>query len=151
MPKEPKTPKNAQIVHRFRLYPSEEQKQILAQICSLCFHKHTNLTLRDRKWKCEGCGSLHDRDVNAARVIRLLALNKLNLAQGNCVNAWIESRKTADRLKLDPQSGNASNGEATNRKKNQVRDLVRRKGITPNPQRPMTQESTQMSRQLITK
>lgn len=34
--------------------------------CSTCGWVNKDLTLSDRVWSCKGCGSLHDRDVNAA-------------------------------------------------------------------------------------
>ena len=38
--------------------------------CSCCGLKNDDLTLKDRSWQCGGCGSMHDRDVNAAKNIR---------------------------------------------------------------------------------
>ena len=37
-----------------------------SKICSECGVKNQGLTLSDRTWACEVCGSIHDRDVNAA-------------------------------------------------------------------------------------
>jgi putative transposase len=34
--------------------------------CSTCGNKYHGLTLNERTWTCEHCGSRHDRDVNAA-------------------------------------------------------------------------------------
>ena len=34
--------------------------------CSDCGYHNENLSLSDRQWTCRNCGSLHDRDVNAA-------------------------------------------------------------------------------------
>lgn len=42
--------------------------------CSVC-GTHKNLSLKDRTWTCEVCGTTHDRDVNAA-------INILNIALG---------------------------------------------------------------------
>lgn len=45
-----------------RFYPS-------SKTCHVCGVKHEALTLADRAWTCGGCGTRHDRDINAARVI----------------------------------------------------------------------------------
>lgn len=45
--------------------------------CHDCGHDHDSLSLEDREWRCPECGVHHDRDVNAARVIRQRALVKL--------------------------------------------------------------------------
>jgi putative transposase len=42
-----------------------------SQICSACGVKDGPKPLSVREWTCGGCGSVHDRDVNAARNIRL--------------------------------------------------------------------------------
>lgn len=41
-----------------------------SKLCSYCSVKNHALTLSDRVWSCENCGSTHDRDVNAAINIR---------------------------------------------------------------------------------
>jgi putative transposase len=45
-----------------RFYPS-------SKLCHECGWKNTGLKLEDREWTCPRCGTLHDRDVNAARNI----------------------------------------------------------------------------------
>ena len=52
--------KDAVVIDRF--YPS-------TKTCSVCSTINTRLTLRDRVWVCEQCGSEHDRDINAAKNI----------------------------------------------------------------------------------
>ena len=47
------------IVEIDRFYPS-------SKLCSVCGYKKDDLTLKDRKWACPDCGSIHNRDVNAA-------------------------------------------------------------------------------------
>ncbi|HAT61083.1 MAG TPA: transposase [Prevotella sp.] len=37
-----------------------------SKTCSTCENKYHGLTLNERTWTCEHCGSRHDRDVNAA-------------------------------------------------------------------------------------
>ena len=50
-----------------RFYPS-------TQTCSVCNVKRvTNLTLKERSWQCDHCGTKHDRDLNAAMNILLEA------------------------------------------------------------------------------
>jgi putative transposase len=49
-----------------------------SKTCSVCGNKYHGLTLNERIWQCENCGSEHDRDVNASKNIgkegeRLLA------------------------------------------------------------------------------
>ncbi len=55
------------IVKVDRFYPS-------SKLCSNCGYKHDALKLSEREWTCPGCGTRHDRDVNAAR--NLLAEGK---------------------------------------------------------------------------
>jgi putative transposase len=45
---------------RDRLFPS-------SKLCSVCGKINSSLTLSDRVWTCSGCGSIHDRDWNAAK------------------------------------------------------------------------------------
>jgi len=49
-----------------RFFPS-------SKICSCCMHAQASMPLNIRSWRCDKCGSLHDRDVNAAQNIRLEA------------------------------------------------------------------------------
>jgi putative transposase len=37
--------------------------------CNCCGSINTELKLNNRSWECEGCGSINDRDLNAARNI----------------------------------------------------------------------------------
>ena len=45
-----------------RFYPS-------SKTCSACGHLAANMPLNVREWACPACGAVHDRDVNAAKVI----------------------------------------------------------------------------------
>ena len=45
-----------------------------SKYCSICGHKHNELTLADREWTCSLCGVHHDRDVNAAKNLQYYAL-----------------------------------------------------------------------------
>ena len=40
-----------------------------SKTCHVCDEVNADLTLRDREWVCSGCGTHHDRDLNAARNI----------------------------------------------------------------------------------
>jgi putative transposase len=46
------------------------------KICSVCGTTNHTLTLADREWICANCGTLHDRDINAAINIKNYCLNK---------------------------------------------------------------------------
>ena len=37
-----------------------------SKTCSVCGWKHHELKLRQREWPCQACGTIHDRDENAA-------------------------------------------------------------------------------------
>ena len=45
--------------------------------CSCCGFHNSTLTLSDRSWTCPGCGTHHDRDVNAAINIKRMGLETL--------------------------------------------------------------------------
>jgi putative transposase len=47
-----------------------------SKTCSVCGHINDDLTLADREWICEGCGAVHDRDLNAAKNIKQMGLEK---------------------------------------------------------------------------
>lgn len=50
-----------------------------SKLCSKCNEKHVTLTLNERQWVCSHCGSVHDRDENAAINIRNYGLQILGL------------------------------------------------------------------------
>ena len=59
-----KCPKNGSLlIHADRWYPS-------SKLCSVCGTKNTNLELKDREWTCPHCGTVHNRDKNAAYNLR---------------------------------------------------------------------------------
>jgi putative transposase len=53
-----------------RWYPSSKS-------CSECHHTLDELQLDERQWRCPKCGTLHDRDVNAARNVLAEGLRQL--------------------------------------------------------------------------
>ena len=52
-----------------------------SKTCSNCGHINKELTLKDREWTCKSCGSVLDRDMNAAINIKNFAL-KNYLSEG---------------------------------------------------------------------
>ena len=50
-----------------------------SKICNVCGSIKHDLKLSDREWTCAGCGTLHDRDVNASINIKKFALRDQNL------------------------------------------------------------------------
>ena len=59
-----------QVVLIDRYYPS-------SKTCSVCGYKNRDLRLSDRYWVCPKCGTMHDRDINAAVNILLEGQRKL--------------------------------------------------------------------------
>lgn len=56
-----------QVVVAGTFYPS-------SKTCSGCGYVYKGLTLAEREWICPQCGSIHDRDLNAAQNLALLAM-----------------------------------------------------------------------------
>jgi putative transposase len=50
-----------------------------SKFCSHCGWKYKDLQLSEREWTCEGCGTHHDRDVNAAKNLQFLGAWLLDL------------------------------------------------------------------------
>lgn len=69
------TQRGGMIVVADRWYPS-------SKTCSSCGHKIETLPLTVREWTCPECGSVHDRDVNAAINLRNLAVSSTVSACG---------------------------------------------------------------------
>lgn len=49
-----------------------------SKICSVCAVKQENMPLAVRQWTCQACGTIHDRDVNAARNLLAFGLAVLS-------------------------------------------------------------------------
>jgi putative transposase len=56
-----------------------------SQVCSACGVKDGPKPLHVREWQCEACGTVHDRDVNAARNIAALGRREALNARGGQV------------------------------------------------------------------
>ena len=63
-----------------RFYPS-------STLCHECGYTHAGLTLSERVWTCVGCGSILDRDLNAARNIKREGLRILAAGHADSLNA----------------------------------------------------------------
>jgi len=48
-----------------------------SKTCSVCGYKNEDLELSDREWVCPECGTVHDRDINAAINIRQFGIEQL--------------------------------------------------------------------------
>lgn len=59
--------KNVRYIGRFE--PS-------SKMCSHCGQIHKELSLKDRRWTCQSCGTHHNRDWNAAKNIKNIGLGK---------------------------------------------------------------------------
>ena len=53
-----------------RFFPS-------SKVCSCCMRAQKEMPLNIRSWRCDACGTAHDRDVNAAKNIRAEALRMI--------------------------------------------------------------------------
>ena len=48
-----------------------------SKLCHVCGHKEEKMSLDIREWKCPKCGSIHDRDINAAINIKTIGIDQL--------------------------------------------------------------------------
>ena len=76
--------RGGQVVVADRFYPS-------SKTCSVCGYKLESLPLSVRKWKCPGCGTDHNRDLNAA-------INLKNMAVSSTVTACGEEGSGSSRM-----------------------------------------------------
>jgi putative transposase len=65
-----------------------------SKLCSNCGIINRELQLQDRKWTCKNCRIVYDRDINAAKNIKVIGLKqipmerrKLTLGKSRCSNA----------------------------------------------------------------
>lgn len=83
-----------------------------SKTCSKCGHVLEKLALNIREWACPTCGTAHDRDVNAARVIKRLALRSLKRpAKGPVTARGDRSSGTGDSMPEPVPVGEARTGQ----------------------------------------
>ena len=89
-----------------RFFPS-------SKTCNHCLHQMDKLSLDIRSWQCPKCGTIHDRDVNAAKNIRdeglrILAVGHIATASGERVRpskgtAFVRHRSVKEESPVTPQ------------------------------------------------
>ena len=67
--------KGCDIIQIDQFYPS-------SKTCSRCNWKKENLKLSERSWVCPKCGTIHDRDINAAKNILTYGLSLKSISSG---------------------------------------------------------------------
>ena len=85
-----------------RWYPS-------SKTCSACGVVKAKLALAERNWTCEGCGALHDRDVNAAINLARLSEHALGVEGRPAGSGPVAGRRAI--RKTSPPSGAVAAGE----------------------------------------
>ena len=64
-----------------------------SKTCNVCGFVNDALTLKDRFWKCDGCGIQHNRDINAAINIKNIKLRELGLLKPLASGATLKQVK----------------------------------------------------------
>ena len=81
-----------QVLRVDRFFPS-------SKLCSDCGHKNKSLTLNIRQWACLNCGSIHDRDINAAKnILKQTTAGVAESYAGGDMNGVSRSAPEAQRL-----------------------------------------------------
>ena len=74
-----------------------------SKLCSECGLKNSNLKLSDREWVCNGCGRIHDRDINAAKNIEKIGRDTAKLKPvEKSANVFSIKKIQADSMKQEP-------------------------------------------------
>ena len=117
-----------------------DQWQPTSKLCHKCQAKNETLTLKDRKWKCSGCGTLHDRDVNAAKVCKamgeiVLGLEKNGEGSSLCARVVVGNQAARSNSE-ETETGATSNGtlslmEITSETREAFRRVVLARHRTP--------------------
>jgi putative transposase len=66
-----------------------------SKLCCECGSKNEKLQLKEREWSCRECGTVHDRDINAALNLKAYAVSYTVKAPG---------QKSSGRVKAARQS-----------------------------------------------
>ena len=82
--------KGCDIIQIDQFYPS-------SKTCSCCNWKKENLKLSDRSWTCPKCGTIHDRDINAAKNILTYGLSLKSISSGPEDNKRREVKRGSSR------------------------------------------------------
>lgn len=96
-----KTARTGSVLHVIdRWYPG-------SKTCSRCGRVKAKLSLSERAYRCEGCGLVMDRDLNAAINIRVAgsASETVNAHGGTVSRNDLYGRATQDPLKCEPSCG----------------------------------------------
>lgn len=80
--------KGCDIIQIDQFYPS-------SKTCSVCNWKKEDLKLSDRSWTCPNCGTVHDRDINAAKNILIYGLSLKSTSSGTEDNKRREVKKSS--------------------------------------------------------
>ena len=82
--------KGCDIIQIDQFYPS-------SKTCSCCNWKKENLKLSERSWICPKCGTIHDRDINAAKNILTYGLSLKSISSGTEDNKRREVKRGSSR------------------------------------------------------
>jgi putative transposase len=78
-----------------------------SKMCSACGHKQEELPLSIRQWTCPECGSIHDRDLNAAKNLLtygLAALSGPTASSAGCQACGEEGSGLSPKTQTKPAS-----------------------------------------------
>ena len=75
--------------YKCRWYGAElakvDQWRPSSKLCSGCGAKNEGLTLSERRWRCDSCGALHERGLNAALNLEKAGLELPGAGRGDLV------------------------------------------------------------------
>jgi len=102
-----------QLIYKANLRGGEvvEAPQFYAssKLCSCCGWKNEKLSLSDRSWTCQSCGSEHDRDINAAVNLRHYAVSYTVKASGEASSGLVDLKRSKVKLASVKDETNLSN------------------------------------------